>query len=385
MAEITCIRNANIQGEILDILLSNGKIAAIGKNLPYEGVGYDAKGGVAISGFIDCHMHLDKCLLNERAPYIEGTGAEKGAFTRNQKADFTVADITQRAETMILRAIHRGTLAIRTNVDVDAIVELKGIQALLSLKEKYQHQITIQVVAFAQEGVFADGKTQQLLRQALEMGADHVGGHTITCGEGEKHIDYILKLAKEYEVESDFHLDESGNREHYLLPYLCKKVKELGLESRINGIHLCTLAALTGQELELALAMIKDCGLNVTIAPTAISTRALAPVKTLLKNGTAIGLGSDNIRDFFNPLGSGDIQQAALLLSYVQRFFTAEEQAEIWSMLTDNGAKVIGFTGYGITVGNPANITIFCENSPQKVIAYQAQPALIIREGITIR
>ncbi len=379
------VRQANLNGALKDIAVQGESLVEIADHIkqPTRREVF-ADGRVVIPGFVDCHMHLDKCLLNERAPYVDGTGPEKGALTLQQKAQFTVDDITKRAESMIQRAIASGTLAIRTNVDVDASVGLKGIHALIALREKYRSLITIQVAAFAQEGVFADGETAELLEQALLAGADLLGGHTITKGEGEKHIDFILKLAMKYHVDVDFHLDESGQRQHYLLPYLIAQMKTLDLKGRVNGIHNCTLAALEPQSVKEALALMADQELNVTVAPTAISTRSLAPVKQLLNAGIRVGLGSDNIRDFFNPLGSGDIKQAALLLSYVHRFFTLSEQAAIWRMITTDGARILKLADYEIRVGAPANLTVLDALTPQTVIAYGAQPVLLVRSGQVI-
>lgn len=375
------IRDASLYGERTDILIEDGKIAALGKDLDGGTCpAFDAAGRVAVAGLTDCHLHMDKALLAERAAYVDGTGAEKGALTREQKKDFTVADITDRAERIIKRCIAAGTLNARTNVDVDAIVGLKGIEALLALREKYRGVLNLQIAAFAQEGIFQDGKTPELLEEALKMGADLVGGHTITCGEGEKHIDFILALAEKYGVCADFHLDESGNREHYLLPYTARKVSELGLQGRVNAIHLCTLSALTPEERAEGIALAAGAGMTVTVAPTAISTRKIAPVKELLAAGLRVGLGSDNIRDFFNPLGSGDVKQMALLLAYLQRFFTAGEVAQLWDMLTEGGASVLGADA-AVRVGAKADLTVFDAPTPAGVIADTARPVLLIRSG----
>lgn len=379
------IRMANVNGAIVDIAVNDGVIVDIDNKIYGDAkVVFDAKKRVTIPGFVDCHTHLDKCLLNEQQPYQEGTGPQKGALTYEMKKNFTVEDITVRAEKMINRAIKAGTLHWRTNVDVDGSVGLKGIEALLKLKKKYEKLIHIQVAAFAQEGVFWDGQTEVLLEQALKMGADLVGGHTIAKGEGEKHIDFILALAKKYGVEADFHLDESGNREHYLLPYLSKKIVENNLQGRVNGIHLCTLSALTPEELDDAMKYIEDAQLSVTVAPTAISTRNIAPVKRVLKTGVPVGLASDNMRDFFNPLGSGDVKQVALLLSYLQRFFLQEEVEQVFRMITDGGAQVLSLKDYGIKIGSKADITVLDALSVNEVIAYQSQPVLSVRAGTVV-
>jgi cytosine/creatinine deaminase len=379
------IKQASLNGQIKDIGVIGNRIHLIKDfiDIPAETT-FFAKGKIIIPGFVDCHMHLDKSMLNQKSNYVDGTGSEKGELTLKRKEEFTTLDIIERAEYLIKRAIKSGTLALRTNVDVDASVGLKGIEALINLREKYRDIITIQVVAFAQEGVFFDNQTQELLIKAIESGVDLIGGHTITKGEGKRHIDFILEMSKKYNIDADFHLDESGNKEHYLLPYLVERMIELKLQNRVNGIHCCTLSVLNEENLSQALDFIEAGKLKITIAPTAIATRNLAPVKRLLERGFLIGLGSDNIRDFFNPLGSGDIKQVALLLSYVQRFYQEYEIDQIWSMITKTGAELLGLKEYGIVEGNIANLTILDAYSAKEVIAYTSQPILLVRSGKVI-
>lgn len=381
-------KNVSVDGSRLDILTGGETILRMAPGIVPETVDrvLECGGMLAVPGLVDCHAHIDKSHLNDgdRTSFVHGTGAVKGQLTREQKALFTPEDVTERAERVLRTALSTGTLYLRTNCDVDPIVGLTGIKALLALREKYRDRLHLQIAAFAQEGVFQDERTAALLEEALRLGADLVGGHTITCGEGEKHIDFILGLAVKYGVEADFHLDESGNREHYLLPYLARRVKELGLQGRVNAIHMCTLAALTQPELEEALGLAADCGLKVTVAPTAISTRQIAPVKALLEAGLPVGLGSDNIRDFFNPLGSGDIKQIALLLSYLQAFFTREETEQVWTMLTTGGAKVLGVKDYGLREGGRADLTCFAAREPREVLADQLQPRYMVRGGVLL-
>ncbi len=381
------LKGANINGEICDILTEGNVIKKIASNITKQDISqcFELNGDVVVPGLVDCHAHIDKSYINDngRTFYQHGTGPEKGALTRKEKENFTTQDIKNRAEKVINNAIKSGTLVMRTNCDVDWIVGLKGIEALLELKEKYKDLITLQVAAFAQEGVFSHPDNASLLEKAMDLGADLIAGHTITCGEGEKHIDFILNLAVKYNCPADFHLDESGNREHYLLPYLAKKVEQLDLFDRVNAIHMCTLSALDETELTQALDFIKNAKLKVSIAPTAISTRKIAPVKKLLEIGVPVGLGSDNIRDFFNPLGCGDVKQVALLLSYLQAFYSPKEVKAIFNMITSEGARVLDVE-FAIKEGEKANITVFPVKTAHEVISNQVAPSVIIRNGCLV-
>src|SRR5690625_3729024 len=211
------IRQANVGGTIVDIGITGNKITAVEETLIETATEeIQAEGRVAIPGFVDAHLHLDKSMLNELAPYRDVSGPEKGALTRELKKDFTVEDIESRAERVIQHALATGSLHLRTNVDVDGLVDTKGIEALLNLKEKYKDLIDIQVTAFSQEGFVNFPESEELLEEALNMGADLVGGHTIIDGDkGKEHIDKVLKLAKKFDVPAEFHVDESGNKEHY--------------------------------------------------------------------------------------------------------------------------------------------------------------------------
>lgn len=377
------IRNAAVDGELLDIGVKDGIIVAMEPTL--EGTAMeemDAKGRVTIPGFVDAHLHLDKCLLNERVPYVDVSGPEKGALTRGLKEHFTVEDIMNRAERVIRNGIKAGNLHIRTNVDVDPLVGTKGVEALLALKEKYADLVSIQVTAFSQEGFRNYPDSEGLLEEALKMGADLVGGHTIVDGpEGATHIDKVLLLAEKYGVSADFHVDESGNPDHYLLPHLVTRMQEMGLAGRVNAIHCCTLSALSEDQRTEAYQGMKAAGIRVTVAPTAISTRNLAPVKELLSEGFLVALGSDNVRDFFNPLGSGDVRQVALLLSYIHRFFGEEETDKIFDMVTKDGAKLLDVEDYGLRVGGTADITVLGETSKKEALANQGEVFLLLRKG----
>lgn len=376
------LRNVRVEGNLVDVGIKNEQIAEVSSKIISPGAKeIEGKSHLAIPGFVDCHLHLDKSMIIEKANYKDVSGKEKGSITRAMKAFFTKGDIRTRAEKIIRTGLLAGNLIIRTSVDVDPIVGLKGIEALLDLKDKYSDFLEIQIAAFAQEGIEQYPESEKLLIDALEMGSDLIGGHTIVDSDGEKHIDKILRIAEEYGVKAEFHLDESGRREHYLLPYLANKTIERGLRGQVTGIHCCTLSALSPKERREALDLIRDSLMKIIIAPTAIATRELAPVKELLAAGITVGIGSDNTGDFFNPIGRGDIRQAVLLLAYVQRFFASCEIQQLWGTITSSAAELLGWGQYGIRTGNRADITVLNAFNYAEALSKQTPPYIFIRRG----
>jgi cytosine deaminase len=262
---------------------------------------------------------------------------------------------------------------------------LNGVKALLALKQELRQHVILQVVAFAQEGFEKYPETAELLRQALDLGCDAVGGHTIVDQDGKAHIDTIFEIAKAYQVPCEFHTDESGKPEHFLLPYLAEKTMQEGFEGLVNAIHACSLATVDAQAAADTIRQVKDAGIRIIVAPTAISTRQLTRVKELLAASVPICIGSDNIGDFFNPLGSGNMLHVACLLTYVKRFFTDEELSQVFTMITSAGAETLGIhDSYELQEGHPANISIFDARNLREVLINMPGLQCVIRNGAII-
>jgi Cytosine deaminase and related metal-dependent hydrolases len=285
-------------------------------------------------GFANEHAHLDKGMLYASYPYQDEPGPIRAEWTRRAKGAFTKQDIYDRAEKALRTMLDYGTRYVRTHADVDPLVGLQGIEALLELKERYADRIVIDLTAFCQEGFDRFPQSEELLLEALRMGKMGIGGHTLADADGKSHIDRIFSIAEAGGAEwMEFHTDESGRPEHFLLPYLAKETERRGWGGRTYAIHCNSLANVTEKEAEEAIALVARSGLHVTVCPTAIATRALAPVKKLREAGVRIGLGSDNVGDYFNPYGSGNMLQYAQLLAYIQRFYEPAETEYLVGLL----------------------------------------------------
>ncbi len=290
---------------------------------------------MTFGGWVNDHAHLDKGFLIQNHKYLDVSAPERASITRELKKSFTVSDIKIRAAKALQLMMDTGTVYIRTHVDVDPIVGLKGIEALLELKEELADRIILEITAYNQEGFDRYPEVPELLREAMRMGIKGIGGHTSIDANGRLHIDRTLSLAEEGGAEwIEFHTDETGRPADFLLPYLAEKSISEGIGPMITAIHCNSLSYVSDIAAEAAIELAARAGLQVTVCPTAMATRKLTKIKRMLDSEIRVRLGSDNIGDMFNPLGSGNMVQYAQLLAYDQRFFEADELQQLLQMMT---------------------------------------------------
>ena len=140
------VENARTEaGEIVSLILENDRIAAIGPNLA-AGIGlaavprFDAAGGLLSLPFVDGHIHLDKTLIGlPFIPHIPGDTVAMRIETEKSLRRTVALPIEVRGGALLERLAAYGTLSVRSHVDIDTEVGLKGLEAVLSLKQSHGH------------------------------------------------------------------------------------------------------------------------------------------------------------------------------------------------------------------------------------------------------
>ncbi|SEK52292.1 cytosine deaminase [Carnobacterium iners] len=358
-------------GESLkDVAIEDGRITAIEENMTAiaERV-IDADGRVLIPGFIESHLHLDKALIADRKPNNSGTLKEAISVTAELKPTFTKEDIYDRAKRTLDMIIPNGVTAIRTHSEFDPAQGFTGFEIVLKLKEEYKNLVDIQVVAFPQEGIIKSPGTEEMMNQAMEMGADVVGGIPYNDSDAEKHIDIVFKIAKKYNKPVDIHAEFSDEATDMSIEYLCKKTIAEGYQGKVSVGHLTALHALPKAELDPIIAKMAEAGISV-MALTATDLhlgarndeynvrRAVTPIRKLRDGGVNMCIATNNIRNAFTPYGNGDILQTAMLTIPVGHLGGANDLKTVLPMITENPAKAIGLVDYGIAVGNKADVVL---------------------------
>src|SRR5581483_4901147 len=220
MAADLHLRHARVpdREELVDIVIEEGRITSVGVATETAVAGaretIDLDGRVVTAGLVEAHVHLDKALLDDRVTATAGTLEEAIRVTGEAKRSFTVDDIRERARRALDLAVRAGTTAMRTHVEVDPIVGLAGMEAVLPLRDEYRPALDLQICAFPQEGIVGAPGTEGLLRRALTMGADLIGGCPYTDADGAEHVRIVFGLAVAFGVDVDFHVDFADEADH---------------------------------------------------------------------------------------------------------------------------------------------------------------------------
>lgn len=391
------IKNAKTrnQDELVDIAVSEGKVAAIEKSISEDASEViDAGGNLVTESFVNGHLHLDKVYTLQMAgqeALKEYNGADMGgAMTSIERAaDFKAAYdetwIIDNVRKACDLAVKYGNTHIRAFADVDTKAKLEGVKALLKAREEYKDRVELQVVAFPQDGVAREPGTRELIKEALELGADVVGGIPwieFTEEDEQDHVDSMCAYAKEYDKPISMLLDDVGDAEERTLEMLCKKSIEMGWQGRVTAQHCRAMQLYPENYFRKLVTLLKQAGIGIVSDP---QTGPLAArVKDLLEAGVPVALGQDDIQDAYYPFGECNMLQVAFLASHLLRMITFDDMELLYDMITVKAAKVLGMEGHELKVGGNADLVVLDQKDVYHAIWYHRAPVHVIKNGVDI-
>jgi cytosine deaminase len=373
------IRRTRISDEqsLMDIGITDGRIVAIEEAIEQQAdQEIDAEGRVALPGFIEPHLHLEKAFLHRRLPPRFGTLEEAIRLTGILKSKQEKQDVLDRSRQVLDMAVKNGTVFVRAHPDVDPIQGLIGVETALLLKDEYRDLLDLQIVAFPQEGWLKTSGVQELMEQALAMGADVVGGcpyNELNWEDTRSHIDKVFDLAQKRNLDVDMHVDfadDTQDRRFAATEYIARKTIETGYRGRVSLGHVTSLGSLTPDTLKPIIDLLREADIHIITLPATDTylggrrdeinpRRGLTPVRALHAAGVNVAYSSNNIRNAFTPFGKGDPLQIGNLLAHLIQFGTPEHQADILKMSTSNAARAVGLSDkYGLAVGKQADLMI---------------------------
>ena len=377
------LTNARLaDGRVVSIRVLDGRIAAIDTALPAEPEQLELGGALVLPGFVDAHIHLDKTYLG--LPWMSnesGLGiAERVVYEREmeRRLDYPVA---ARAGRLIELMVSQGTTRIRTHVDIDPHEKLKRLHGLVAAREKYRDVVDIQIVAFPQLGVMSRPGMLDLLEAALAEGADVLGGIDPGAVDGDVtgQLDALFALATRRGVALDLHLHTPGSLGIHELEQVALRTRANGMRGRVVGSHchclgdaLPAVQRATGERLAAA---------GVAVFNYAPGWLPVPPLRMLHDLGVTVFSGSDNVRDAWQPYGTGDMLERAWIVAYRSGFRRDADFQLAYDMTSTQAARAIGGTAYGIAVGNDADLVVLDAECIPEAIARRPSRRYVIKRG----
>lgn len=318
-----------VDGRRCDLRLANGHIDQVAR--PGE-LAAAAEDTIELSGFLvlpapaEPHAHYDTALTGDRARNPGGTLDGAVDAWRGTAASETRDGYIRRATEVALMALSNGATAIRSHVGIYPEVGLDAVEALLAVRERLRPWIDLQLVALTTNLTTPDSKRiADLLREAMRMGVDVVGGCPHLDPEPRTCIDKYLDLAMQVGRPVDLHMDEQLNPALDNLPYLAAGVRRRGLQGRVTASHCVSLgtqpighARKVAEDLAAAgVAVVANPQTNLYLQARNQHTgalRGLTAVRPLLDAAVVLAGGGDNVQDPFNPMGRADPLETASLL-----------------------------------------------------------------------
>jgi len=372
------IHNAQLHHHtgLVEIAVQDGRFARISSEIPPGSSAtreIDAGGRLVIPPFIDAHVHLDAVLTVGQPRYnTTGTLLEGIQIWSERKPSLTREDVKKRALEEIRWEVAQGTLHIRSHVDV-CDPSLTALRALIEVRAEVRDICNLQLVAFPQDGIFSFPDGRELMRQAMELGCDLVGGiphYEWTRDMGVEDVHYAFALAKEFDRDIDCHCDETDDPHSRFTEVMAADTMQQGWQGRVTASHCTAMHSYDNAYAFKLIRLLARAQVNVIANPfdnvvlqgrfdTYPRRRGITRVKELLAAGVNVALGHDSIMDPWFPLGKGDMLAAAQLALFLCHMSGYEEISDVLDLVTTNAAKALRLQdSYGIEEGKPADFLV---------------------------
>jgi cytosine/creatinine deaminase len=376
----------------VDIGVERGRIVEIAPRLDGDAQSFDAGGRLACAGLVETHIHLDKSRIIDRCGPEEGRDVAAVKRIRPLKPHFTVEDVRARAARTLEQAILHGTTRMRSHVEVDPAIGLRGFDGVRSLIADYQWAIDLELCVFPQEGLTNYPGTDALLVEGLRRGAKAIGAAPRYDTDHPGQITRIFELAREFDVDIDMHLDFGNTPEAPDIPLVLELTQTYGLGGRVTVGHMTKLSTMAPQSVAEVCRRLGDVGIAVTVLPATDLflmgrdqdhdiRRGVVDANLLLEQGVNCSISTNNVLNPATPYGDCSLIRMANLHANVLQVSTLERLRDCFFMISERSARLLNLPDYGLAVGNPADIAVIDAETPEQTIAEIRQPVAVWKRG----
>jgi len=416
MAYDMVVRDAQLRGSphLTDIGIAEGRIASVAPGLVTDSAQViDAAGRLVVPGFVDSHFHIGKSFYGRdthRYDYQQAAceptdvGERYRRHFRSAMGDlevyhenvvplvrqwawkeaYTPENVADRICDALSLGLANGVVACRMFVDVDSFARLTELEGALEARRRFGGLMQLQICAFPQEGLDADPQTVALMGQAMEAGADVVGGlpHVEWTDDlCRRHADVCFELAEHYDAPLHFLCDDVASPMSRTLEYVAAKTIQTRRYGRVASSHNGALSTYPDPHAVKVINLIRDAEMNISCNSQVNLLGILTRVHEMVDHGINVSVGQDDLDNFYYPFGREDPLEWAWSIAHAGHFAYPRGIEQVFDMLTVNGARTLGLTGYGLDVGCRADLVVLDCAHPREAIQFQADRLHVITNG----
>jgi cytosine/creatinine deaminase len=381
--------------EVLDIRIGgDGRIDGIGPSLPDGDAEILAVDGqLVLPGLVDMHQHLDKSRTRALLDNPSGTLAGAAAAYRELAPSITKEQMIARARRTVEACSAHGTVAIRSHTNIDPQTGVRGVEAMVALREECAGHMRIQVVGHVTSGATSMlPESEAWLGQAIELGIDAIGGVPSFSSEPIALLKLLFDCAERSGLPLDMHIDEHLDAGRAMFGEIARMTKAYGMAGRVVAGHSSALSAMAQDEAKRTIDELRDAGVGIVTLPAAnlflqgrdadrLPPRGLTRVRELLAAGIPVAAASDNIQDPFVPTGTGDLLEIARWTLLAGQFGLSDLR-QMFEMVSSVPAEMIGLgADWGIRKGARADLLIARADTIDDLVASGALERTVMIEG----
>ena len=397
------VKNVHIHNRegLWQILIEEGKISRIFSQdevFNYSGEILDGEEGIIYPPFVEPHIHLDATQTAGQPNWNQsGTLFEGIERWAERKSLLSHEDVKSRAWKTLKWQIANGVQYVRTHVDVSDPT-LTALKAMLEVKKEIAPWVDLQIVAFPQEGILSYPNGEKLLDQAMEMGADVVGGiphFEFTREYGVESMHIAFDIASKYNKQIDIHCDEIDDEQSRFVETVAALALKYDMGEKVTASHTTAMHSYNNAYASRLFRLLKMSKIHFVANPlvnihlqgrfdTYPKRRGVTRVKEMLKNNINVCFGHDDVFDPWYPLGTANMLQVLHMGLHVCQLMGYGQINDGLKLVTENSAKALGLTDYGIQEGNSANFIVLPAENGFDAVRRQVPTRYSIRHGKVI-
>ena len=373
-------------GDPADVVVAGTRIAAVtdpGTVPDGTATVVEGRGRLALPGLVNTHAHVDKSWWGHPWESYGVEGGTEGRIAHERARRDALGIPGEAVATRVLReSLRTGTTRVRTHVDVDLGVGLRGIEAVRAAGAALDGAVELSIVAFPQDGVLRRPGVLDLLRQAALAGADHIGGldPSLIDRDPVGQLDGLFAIAADTGCGIDVHLHEPAELGAFSFDLVLDRVERLGIApGRVNIAHGFAIVDVDPVRRRDLLARMAALGVTMTtVAPVRLKQ---LPLHEFDEAGVRFGFGTDGVRDLWSPYGDGDLLGIAWQYARAGGIVRDEDLTRVVQIASRDGARFVTDEEHDLVAGARADVVLVDAENPMDALVRRVPRSLVVAGG----